>query len=295
MGAATRLAYVAVAALLGSALLIGANVRGAQKASLAPGGPIFLLARLLEDGTALSYMEQTCSAASTAASRICSEVEGLKRYAEIVKNDPALDNMANYFLWDGPLDRLGGFTLENAADASDIVRGALSVSWPNQIAAGLRNSVRQLVTFGVSKRSFPAIVKAVPPLPQIEEQLGAAALTAYRGSLQAKGELGFDWYDRVYTSVVIISCLSLAWMLTRAFRRGDGFNSVNTFVFLIIGGVVANAIVLGSLSGVEDRYQARVIWLLPLSAMLLGAHSFRASRATQHGRLAGPLRNTERT
>jgi hypothetical protein len=38
---------------------------------------------------------------------------------------------------------------------------------------------------------------------------------------------------------------------------------------VIISTVIANALVTGVLSGVETRYQSRVIWLLPLLAALL--------------------------
>jgi hypothetical protein len=38
---------------------------------------------------------------------------------------------------------------------------------------------------------------------------------------------------------------------------------------ILIGGVVANAAVTGILSTPHDRYQARVIWLIPLLAMIV--------------------------
>ena len=40
------------------------------------------------------------------------------------------------------------------------------------------------------------------------------------------------------------------------------------FAGLVLVGVVLNAAVCGMLSGPEDRYQARVVWLVPLLALI---------------------------
>jgi formate/nitrite transporter FocA (FNT family) len=69
--------------------------------------------------------------------------------------------------------------------------------------------------------------------------------------------------------------LGLAFLLWRwqARRRmaGVGDDDVSkheqTFAGLVVAGVLANAIVCGALASPADRFQARVIWLIPLLAV----------------------------
>jgi peptidoglycan/LPS O-acetylase OafA/YrhL len=44
-----------------------------------------------------------------------------------------------------------------------------------------------------------------------------------------------------------------------------------TFVLAVLVGVAVNAIVSGAISGVFDRYQGRVAWLVPLALAVLMA------------------------
>jgi hypothetical protein len=44
------------------------------------------------------------------------------------------------------------------------------------------------------------------------------------------------------------------------------------FAGLVLFGVVLNAAVCGMLSGAQDRYQARVVWLVPLLALIAASH-----------------------
>jgi len=52
----------------------------------------------------------------------------------------------------------------------------------------------------------------------------------------------------------------------------------------IVVGVVVNAVVCGTLSGPHDRYSARVLWLIPLAALLAGS-SLRVGRGGGRGAL----------
>ncbi len=61
-------------------------------------------------------------------------------------------------------------------------------------------------------------------------------------------------------------------------RRLAGLSVVVTYV------VLANAAIAGNISNVEDRYQARVIWLVPLLALVflltwLDLRFFKAAKA----------------
>jgi hypothetical protein len=84
-----------------------------------------------------------------------------------------------------------------------------------------------------------------------------------------------DWHGMVLAA----SLLLMAWRLSRKdvraslWRRGlkDGQESarVATTVLLLLAVVVVNAAICGILSGPFARYQARLIWLLPVGAGLV--------------------------
>jgi hypothetical protein len=44
-----------------------------------------------------------------------------------------------------------------------------------------------------------------------------------------------------------------------------------SFFAVTFGGIIVNGIICGALSAVNDRYQARVIWLIPLTAVVIVA------------------------
>jgi hypothetical protein len=67
--------------------------------------------------------------------------------------------------------------------------------------------------------------------------------------------------------VVILSALSIAGFLVQTWRM-TGSGAFVRFVGIILLGVASNAVICGVLSGPYDRYQARVIWLVPLTAAL---------------------------
>ena len=48
--------------------------------------------------------------------------------------------------------------------------------------------------------------------------------------------------------------------------------------YWICAGVLVNACICGAASAVDSRYQARVIWLLPMVALLVELHAWRNSR-----------------
>src|SRR4051794_16747501 len=57
----------------------------------------------------------------------------------------------------------------------------------------------------------------------------------------------------------------------------DKLSPILFFTALGIG-IISNALICGSFSSIHDRYQARVIWLIPLAATLVLARILRPKR-----------------
>jgi hypothetical protein len=78
---------------LGIIGLIGMNLTHGR-VGLSSGGSVFLLARMLGDGTALRYLEQACPEQPLA---VCRYLEQIKSYSLIVSPT----SLSDYFLWGG--------------------------------------------------------------------------------------------------------------------------------------------------------------------------------------------------
>jgi hypothetical protein len=61
----------------------------------------------------------------------------------------------------------------------------------------------------------------------------------------------------------------LAWAVARKKTRAVVYDSrLGPLILFLLAALVFNAAATGVLSGVFSRYEARIVWLLPLAAML---------------------------
>lgn len=91
-----------------------------------------------------------------------------------------------------------------------------------------------------------------------------------------------DWLSAATYAMVVVSLVLAVWLLGRA-RPVDRLNSldrlptafglsqhcIGDFAAWVVTGVVANAVVCAGLASSLDRFQARVIWLLPFLALCM--------------------------
>jgi hypothetical protein len=120
---------------------------------------------------------------------------------------------------------------------------------------------RQLISFDLwNYTDDPWIAEMLPTvLP------GQARL--YHQSRQGRGTLHEAFFSAVQRVTVYVSALAIVLLFALCRRlRASGLGALTAIVLFVL---VANAAVTGTLSNVEDRYQSRVIWLLPLLAGLL--------------------------
>ena len=71
----------------------------------------------------------------------------------------------------------------------------------------------------------------------------------------------------VQTPVAALSLLLLPFFAFRAWRRGD--RTAFELTAAVATALIANAALGGGLSDVHDRYQSRVIWIVPFIILLL--------------------------
>ena len=198
----------------------------------------FALARSVNDGPARWYLEKNCSKLRYA---IC-EV-----YPHGLPKGGALE-----FLWgkDGVVERSTPEQLDRIrAEEADLVLAAAR-EYAGQEAGRLTINIgRQLINF----RPYPFVERLV-----LDDTGSPQLVSAPKSN---------EW---VLTAVFIVTAISVAigtaW-LGRAFFVRRSLRPVIALMFL---GVLGNAATCALLSAVANRYQARVVWLIPLFALALG-------------------------
>lgn len=246
--------------LLGAiAILLATNLWGHGRLALSPHGATFLLARLQADGPAAAVIRARCPESGW---YLCAFADRLP-----------MDSDA--FLWapDSPVNRapdatprfLGGAQL--SAEAREIVREVLRAHPVEVAVAMLGNAMRQLVTATAGDTLVPDHL-GVAVRPRIAEAFPPRELAAYDAALQPRGELPavatpFLW-PHAPVLVLGAALALLAWW--RAAATHD-LRRLGLVIGVLVG-VSANAFATGALSKPHLRYEARILWLMPVIAAL---------------------------
>jgi len=239
--------------------LVGSNWVGHGRASVSPYGSVFALARLVADGPAARVIEAACPGAGW---HMC-------RWAGRLPTD------ADAFLWEaeGPVwsaredGAQPGGPISLAPEASEIVGHALR-AYPAEVAwSALRNAWAQLFMARVGDVLGREDVGAAMP-ERVRSVFGVAEAGRLEAGLQWRDGLrraaaGLAWPQPWITALAGAVAL-LAWW--RAHRAGD--QPRLRLVLFVLVGLAVNAAATGALSGPHHRYQARIVWLLPLAAVL---------------------------
>lgn len=217
-----------------------------------PAGTFFVLARLLEDGPARRYLASACPAAGYT----------LCRYQDAITGD------SNTFVWspDSPLQAL----LRDRGEAGALVEAGAIVAatvraYPGAVLrTAAANAARQFVSARTIDTDCPCLDDKID---RVVAELFPREHDAYVNSLQNRGALPWTALAWVDGAVLAVSAGFLAWVLLvhRQALAGDA----GRLLALIVWGLVVNAALMGALAGVADRYQARLVWLVPLFAVAL--------------------------
>jgi len=249
-----RAAVPLAAAIL---LLLGTNYWGHGRAVLSPHGATFALARLQADGPAAAVIRDSCPDSGW---YLCAFADRLP-----------MDSDA--FLWepDSPVNRapdgtprfLGGALL--SAEASVIVAETLRTHTLEVARTTALNALRQMVLATVGDTLVDTHLAAAVR-PRIAEGFPARELAAYDAALQPRGLLPAAAAPFLVAHVPVL--LAGAVLALLAWWQGLGDRRRIGLVVGVLVGVSANALATGGLSKPHLRYEARILWLMPVIAGL---------------------------
>jgi hypothetical protein len=238
-------------------LLLGTNLWGHGRATLSPHGATFALARLQADGPAAAVIRERCPASGW---YLCA-------FAGILPMD------SDAFLWepDSPVNRapdgsarfLGGALLSE--EARVIVAETLR-SHPLEVARTTAwNALRQLV-LATAGDTLVDTHLAAAVRPRIAEAFPVREMAAHDRALQPRGLLPAAAAPFLWPHAPVLlagaALALLAWWRLRGDARRIGL------VVGVLVGVSANALATGGLSKPHLRYEARILWLMPVIAGL---------------------------
>ena len=238
-------------ALAASATLLN-NLLIHRVFALFPAGQTFVLANMIEQGPARHYLQEVCPAAGF---KLCASSNTL----------PA----SSYeFLWSTDnLRRLGGF--EGMHDeATAIVAGTIRTR-PAEVLKMMAHSIASsFLVHAPGAELFP--LSNDPWMTDVlVKKFGPETLRSYKTSLAARDLIPREFL-RVLDEVTFpAAVLALLIAGVCAFRRRLA-EALSLGIF-VAAAVVINNVLCALGSGVHDRYQARVTWLVAFSALLIFA------------------------
>jgi hypothetical protein len=247
-----RIRFAAGALLMGVLIIVASNFAYTQKIFITRAGPAFIFARVLQDGIVMRLLDDTCPQSHY---KLCAYKDDLPRTAD-------------QWLWgeESPFKKLDRFT--GTADESQRILWESVKRYPLvHLAAATNDSIRQFTMFKTGDQIEPQQWILYSDMDQLIPNQMRAYLTAHQ---QRKG---FDFAPVNWVQVPFgwLSIAALILALGVSLWRGAGRESV--LLGFVLVALIGNAIVCGALSNPHDRYQSRLIWIVPFALALLAAQT----------------------
>jgi hypothetical protein len=228
-------------------LQLSINARLFGHASLDGNRPPYLEARIVADGPARLFLQQHCS-----------QLDWL-----LCRNLSQLPTDDDAFLWaDGGIWPSATPTeqIELRREELPLALATLRAYPRQQLAASASNAWQQLSGFGLddfdNNNYMQSNLNTVLP----------NARASYDRSLQAHDATPWYPFTIVQNFIVAASLIAILALLPQAVRRLD--TRLLGLTTIVLTAVILNAVITGVLSEVDSRYQARIVWLIPLLAAL---------------------------
>lgn len=219
------------------------------KVGYTPGGPVFIFARLVQDGIAQKYLAEHCP------------IEGVK----LCDLQHRLPKTADEFLWgDSAFKEIGDWDGAKA-ELGSLVRECFK-TYPREVVwSSLVFTAQQMVLVGtgdgLDEHHFHARGVFASLSQPVAEQYQAA-----RQQQEQVTQALFDGLNKVHIPVALLSMLGLVLVLYWGLmKRQVDIAGLAAFILLSLLG---NAFICGALSNPHDRYQSRLVWVATFVVMM---------------------------
>jgi hypothetical protein len=233
--------------VLALGVILTANYIYTREIFVSRAGPVFVFARLLQDGIIMRLLDDTCPGSGY---RLCAYKDDLPRTAD-------------QWLWDGytPFKKLQGFA--GTTDESErMILDSLRRYPMMHLRTAAVDAARQFVRIDTGDQIEPQQWVLYPDL----RRFIPGQIDAYMAARQQRGQIDFVPINALHVPFAWLSWLAFAAIFAIALaqrRRADA-----VFLGLVFLALLGNAVVCGALSNPHDRYQSRLIWMVPFAAAL---------------------------
>lgn len=259
-------ARLVVPFILALGLMIAVNWLSSREVALARNSNVFLLAKWIDEGPALSYLKESCPGAGYALCGHLKELEGMSH---------------DELKWgsNSPFKKVGTFD-ELEPEARSIVRATLYAYPYGILRQAFINVGLQLSRFqagdGVSQEFARMVAEHLGAV------FGNAVGTPFIESKQGQGQLPIAEFRYLHIIGLALGAGLCLWSLLM--RRSALTTELFLLYAFVFAGIVWNAVVTGALSGPYDRYLARLIWLVCFVGFLGFSYVARSDSASSEYR-----------
>lgn len=230
----------------------------AGRATMSLDSSRFLLARLIDDGTALRLLREQCP---TRNWTLCDHLDKIKGNHDT-------------FLWNsnspwGYIEKTKGF-LGARDEANEIIWTTLTTYPGEQFKQSMLNIFTQATSFGTADTLCPCLDES--KIHRIVAKYFNFELGLYEHSLQNQDRLPVSVLRSIHTPIAYLALLGCMAFVLFAFIAPKNYRVKHRLLLELLGvvilGFLCNALITGTLSGAADRYQSRVVWLPVLVIMI---------------------------
>jgi hypothetical protein len=263
-----ELAFLVAIFASASALLLAFNLATTRLTGAKPMMLPHITAHLVEMGPGMDYIDANCPQAGFAVCKYKQRLPvGWVDFMFSVEPDKGIFELADR-------ETKRALSDEQVAFAFAVFRHA-----PLQVIGGAaRDVVLQLQRFSLDNMEVTPKARA-----NFSSSFPPDVWAGIRGSRIAQGDGFLDLMSRFNLIAVLGSLAVLGAALAGGRQRWQANPGLTWFCVLLVTGVVVNAVVCGALASPDPRFQTRVIWLIPLAALLLIAEIVRARRLAAGG------------
>lgn len=215
-------------------------------------GPVFLIARMTQDGLVQKYLAENCD----------------RHPNPLCGFQAEFPNTANDLLWtrDSILVRLGGWYAFRPI-AQDVITASLKADPVAHLLAALRNTAIQVTQLKAGEGLF----NQWQTTKDMVQRYFPEEADAYNNSRQQQEQLDFNAINAIQAPVALAALAMMPFIIFLQFQRKQ--MRVGLFGLTLLVAILGNAAICGILSNPTDRYQARVAWL-PIAYLFISAVNF---------------------
>jgi hypothetical protein len=266
-----RLAIVAILIACSWILLPTINYIIEKQFIVSKGSHVFIMAHMVDTGLLKPFLKEKCNTDEYKDCKLCF-------YKDSIPND------LYAFLWDtkGIFKKTGGWN-ESEDEYNKIIRGMLThpkyFSW--NVFHSFTYGCTQLFKFNIGQGLID-YRENTGTYDQVKWRF-PKELNIYLNSRQNKWEsTDLDLKTlNIFNFLINIFCgfLLLYIFLSGKWKKADAASIL--FLMIVLNALVANAFTVTALNSPSSRFQARVMWLLPMALMIVYSRFFVPGRAKE--------------